>query len=129
MRSTPSCLADFPRCSCCQTAVFPLASQRLAAAFGKDAAGLGKVVVAALRLRTRIALIAAMPISLVLLVLLYQNGGWPFDIDPSNIFIWLFLGMMIGVDRSAHSTLLEEEMEPAMEYDGLPAAAQSESEL
>lgn len=31
--------------------------------------------------------------------MLSSARGWPLDLDPGNIFFWLFLGLAIGVDR------------------------------
>jgi len=40
--------------------------------------------------------------------------GSPIDVDPSNIFFWLSLGILIGVDRSAAINAFEHPIPEAM---------------
>jgi hypothetical protein len=47
------------------------------------------------------------------LIVVTSLRGWPLDTDPGNIFFWLCLGLMIGIDRTKDTAWSEDEDEAA----------------
>jgi hypothetical protein len=58
----------------------------------------------------------------VLFNIAYSFKGFVIDTDPGNIFFWLALGLMIGLDQSLRAASREPDPQPAT-TDGLSAAS------
>jgi hypothetical protein len=60
-----------------------------------------KTILIAIYHRSRSGNVVIAPLAIyVLLNLVYSFKGFVIDTDPGNVFFWLALGLMIGLDQS-----------------------------
>lgn len=72
-----------------------------------------KTVLVALHHRTRRGNILIAPLAIyVLFNLVYSFKGFVIDTDPGNVFFWLTLGLMVGLDQSLRAPSRLPETQP-----------------
>lgn len=69
------------------------------------------ISIAVVNLRRGENAITAPLLAYIGLIVVTSLRGWPLDTDPGNIFFWLFLGLMVGIDRTKDTAWSVDEDE------------------
>jgi len=66
--------------------------------------------------------IASTILALVLVILVYSLKGWAIDLDPLNLYFWLFVGILLSLSGSAQSVTQDRHEEALVSRTQLPSA-------